>query len=1269
MSTSSPALGIRLNNPLNIRESSDAWEGKVGSDSGFVQFDTPESGVRAAARLFTTYKDKHGINTIDGLIGRWAPPEDNNDTEKYINHVSAKTGMKRDQQIDLADPETIRKILPAMIQMETNAPIDALTLNNGIARATNGAVTQTPVLSRNQNEQVAEKFQLASQYVNPLDPQMDFGQSEFNAKMGRDDPSDKTPSFFSETLPAAWELQSEFVTGKRAMESLDYSVDPDWTPAKITKEDFDGIPTALLQDGRVQEELSNTVSRAHFEQKLRYLKEETAALGVLEKAGMRDSILSSLLVSLTNPSTIATTAASMALTGTPAAGAATTLNAVSRVKRMLQAGAIESALGTAVETVNGSQRIYKPVEDYYAAAGMSFVFGGAARGFIDTVAAASMARNAKKIVADHTADPAQTPVANAVSNAVGTPPPAGTPVAGLPEHLQAHVNQYGNMADPMWKDGLNMSSVTQGSDNPFVRSLGNMFFQNYSGRSGPGTINAQSADLIKSTKMAEWSMYVKREQSYHYDQWLKETNAGSFAKILPNSRISFENQVAEYMLSMGAAEVKPAAKQYAERIGSLYAKIRQEAIDVGVKGADAFPENPYYFSRRWDGRAIQHAVGAYGRENVVTLLAEAMVRMQPHLAGRARGLGVRGSPENIASRVLETLERKGSGVAQERGFVGSSPNDTAYVMRNLGFSDDEVDEVMEGLWGIKDSKSTTSTTQFKRRIAMDEFTSIKVKDLDGTVKDLAVKDLFNTNVTEVTMGYVNNLSGRIGLAKVGITDKTDFDALVGKAREWASVNNPQSFDKRINDIIETGWRHLTGVPLTETDEMWKQTGRVLRGLEFAKRMGLLAFSMAAEVSKVIMIPGIKAAAKQLPAIPGMLMRIRGNREYANQLKHTLSRELELFGALPDSRWFDPVGHSWGDPEYGRFVARTGAGIGTKAYNAVGAVTSALDRPVGYAQKATSALSHGFDMALKRWASSSVAQNFVDLALGKSKLNGIQGLSKARLNDMGIDEAMAARITKEIKANVKVGSLGRAHALNLDQWTDTQARETFIYGIRKIAYGHIIQETDIGTSMRWMHSDIGKMLFQFRTFQHQALWKQVVNNVALMRNDPTEIARFMLMVTFGSILGGMSWAAAYGVRKANDDSVDWDEKFSLENIIKNGFARTAEASYFPVITDTVAQFLNYNPLFQDSRNSGLSQGLFDPNAVPVLSTLNNAAKAASGTVNALTDDNYTYTRDDFKATRGALAILQNVPPIVYWLDAVEKDLPPGYHMNKHLRRGD
>ena len=89
-------LGIRNNNAGNIRATGNwqQWQGAIGKRRGFIIFDSPENGLRAMARILKTYRDVHGLNTIDGILNRWAPPIENN-TLSYIRHAENYTKVNR----------------------------------------------------------------------------------------------------------------------------------------------------------------------------------------------------------------------------------------------------------------------------------------------------------------------------------------------------------------------------------------------------------------------------------------------------------------------------------------------------------------------------------------------------------------------------------------------------------------------------------------------------------------------------------------------------------------------------------------------------------------------------------------------------------------------------------------------------------------------------------------------------------------------------------------------------------------------------------------------------------------------------------------------------------------------------------------------------------------------------------------------------------------------------------------------------------------------
>lgn len=132
--------GIRNNNPGNIRISSSAWKGKrsPNTDGSFEQFDDYAGsaghlwGIRALFKTLTTYRDKHGLNTVRGIIGRWAPTNENN-TAAYVAAVAKAVGKNADATLAPAD---YAPLIAAIIQHENGVqPYPMADITAGMALA------------------------------------------------------------------------------------------------------------------------------------------------------------------------------------------------------------------------------------------------------------------------------------------------------------------------------------------------------------------------------------------------------------------------------------------------------------------------------------------------------------------------------------------------------------------------------------------------------------------------------------------------------------------------------------------------------------------------------------------------------------------------------------------------------------------------------------------------------------------------------------------------------------------------------------------------------------------------------------------------------------------------------------------------------------------------------------------------------------------------------------------------------------------------------
>lgn len=91
---------VRNNNPGNIKDFGDKWEGMTGTDSGgnvaegsFVKFESPELGVRALTKDITN-KRRRGLNTVEKILKVYAPEGRENNLQAYIDDVTSDLGIK-----------------------------------------------------------------------------------------------------------------------------------------------------------------------------------------------------------------------------------------------------------------------------------------------------------------------------------------------------------------------------------------------------------------------------------------------------------------------------------------------------------------------------------------------------------------------------------------------------------------------------------------------------------------------------------------------------------------------------------------------------------------------------------------------------------------------------------------------------------------------------------------------------------------------------------------------------------------------------------------------------------------------------------------------------------------------------------------------------------------------------------------------------------------------------------------------------------------------
>lgn len=127
-------IGIRQNNPGNIRATPDSYR----------SYGSPEDGIAATMQNLIAYNDKHGINTINGMVNRWAPAAVGNNVGAYVNDVAQTAGMHPDQPYNVRDPQTLVNLATAITKHENGSvPYSPEQFNTAANMALGGDVTRS----------------------------------------------------------------------------------------------------------------------------------------------------------------------------------------------------------------------------------------------------------------------------------------------------------------------------------------------------------------------------------------------------------------------------------------------------------------------------------------------------------------------------------------------------------------------------------------------------------------------------------------------------------------------------------------------------------------------------------------------------------------------------------------------------------------------------------------------------------------------------------------------------------------------------------------------------------------------------------------------------------------------------------------------------------------------------------------------------------------------------------------------------------------------
>lgn len=131
--------GIRNNNAGNVEYSpANKWLGLADnpSDGRYCRFNHPRYGIRAFVLLLLKYQTEYRLKTISAMLNRYAPRQDNNATDAYIEYVAKAAGVTGKTPVSIRDFRTAKAIVTAIIEFENGMqPYPEALIVEGIAAA------------------------------------------------------------------------------------------------------------------------------------------------------------------------------------------------------------------------------------------------------------------------------------------------------------------------------------------------------------------------------------------------------------------------------------------------------------------------------------------------------------------------------------------------------------------------------------------------------------------------------------------------------------------------------------------------------------------------------------------------------------------------------------------------------------------------------------------------------------------------------------------------------------------------------------------------------------------------------------------------------------------------------------------------------------------------------------------------------------------------------------------------------------------------------
>lgn len=774
------------------------------------------------------------------------------------------------------------------------------------------------------------------------------------------------------------------------------------------------------------------------------------------------------------------------------------------------------------------------------------------------------------------------------------------------------------------------SSVLRRSESPFMRSMSEKFAEEAVGNVDSSR-SIITADLVKHNYAMTTETLFYKNYAPAFEKFMKEVKGKKFvSKYVIQDRLEFSNLVARAV--RGEIIDVPGVAEGALATRKVLKKILDDLKKEGVEGAAEVLENPNYFPRKWSIGRMQDMQEKIPYNKLINFLKNSLVRGSQDLSD-VDGL-------RIAKHIYKVVNTNkfGDGFSIDRLLYTTDADELRTLITDYADLDaGEVEDLVQALLKPGRGKAT-AVPRLRRRASFDE-------NYEETIDGFKIKftDLLDNNTEGLMGSYIEQMSGQIALARIGIKSRQDYTKILNKVKE--SYEIPEIAKKYSTGIgkkrkaieletLDTIYKNIIGIPTEKNIQGLGATiARNLRKYNYVNVFNQVGFSQIPEMGNVVATAGLRGMVKYMPEFRKILSRAKDGK-----LSNEFLDEIEtLVSGTGSNRLVDST------------INRTDdfAGVTTK----VGKIEKTLD----VAARVTSDFSgfHAVDMASRRLAAITSFDKLAMYATGRLK---VTDAVLKRYRNIGFSDSELQGVFESIKKNatfIEGGLTGRKiRRFNIDQWEDQDlANKMSLYMSRHIR--RIIQENNYG-EMLVMGTDgtLGKTMLQFRNFVITAYSKQLLHGLHMR-----DFTAFASAMTSTFIAGLVYVAQTYiqAIGKSPEEKQDFlNERLSLLSVGKAAFQRSTYSTLMPTFIDTFRAAGGSEPLF-NYRSSGLEINLVTGN--PTYRLIEKGGGALVGVTQSILDDEYDFSKQSLYKLK-AIAPYQNMLGITnilqYLID--DSDLP-------------